>query len=143
MNSATDNVRASSLPDSLRVTNLDSIRGLAVLGILVMNAVSFGLVPAAYFNLSAGGNRSWLDWVIGAAGEVLVDQKTMALFSMLFGTGIVLFADRAATKSDHPVALSLWRNFLLLLIGLGRLLEPLAGEFDEVLLFRRSQRRET
>ncbi|CAB4620727.1 unannotated protein [freshwater metagenome] len=132
MNSATDNVRASSLPDSLRVTNLDSIRGLAVLGILVMNAVSFGLVPAAYFNLSAGGNRSWLDWIIGAAGEVLVDQKTMALFSMLFGTGIVLFADRAAAKSDHPVALSLWRNFLLLLIGLAH---SMVSEGDVLVIY--------
>ena len=117
--SADNDAPASSLPESLRVTNLDSIRGWAVLGILVMNAVSFGLVPAAYFNLSAGGDQSWLDWVIGGAGEILIDQKTMALFSMLFGTGIVLFADRAATKSGHPVALSLWRNFLLLLIGLG------------------------
>lgn len=100
-----------------RVTNLDAIRGLSVLGILLMNSVSFGLMPAAYFNLSAGGSRSWLDKAIGAAGEVFVDQKTMGLFSMLFGAGIVLFADRAAAKSAHPVRLVLWRNVLLLLIG--------------------------
>ena len=101
-----------------RVTNLDAVRGLSVLGILLMNAVSFGLVPAAYFNLSAGGSRSWLDKAIGAAGEVFVDQKTMGLFSMLFGAGIVLFADRAAAKTAHPMRLVLWRNALLLLIGL-------------------------
>lgn len=119
VSSSANDLRASALPDSLRVTNLDAIRGLAVLGILVMNAVSFGLVPAAYYNLSAGGDRTWLDWFIGSVGEVLIDQKTMALFSMLFGAGIVLFADRAATKSGHPVALSLWRNALLLVIGVG------------------------
>lgn len=98
---------------------LDSLRGTAVLGILIMNAVSYGLPPAAYFNLSAGGSRSWLDWVSGAVGEVLVDQKIMGLFSMLFGAGIALFADRAVGRTEHPLRLSLWRNTLLLIIGVG------------------------
>lgn len=35
-----------------RITNLDLLRGMAVLGILVMNAVSYGLAPAAYHNLA-------------------------------------------------------------------------------------------
>jgi len=107
------------LPDEERVAILDSLRGTAVLGILIMNAVSYGLPPAAYFNLSAGGSRSWLDWVSGAVGEVLVDQKIMGLFSMLFGAGIALFADRAVGRTEHPLRLSLWRNTLLLIIGVG------------------------
>ena len=100
-----------------RITNLDTIRGVAVLGILVMNAVSYGLHPAAYFNLDAAGSNDWLDWTFGVLGEVFVDQKTMALFSMLFGAGIVLFSDRAAAKQARPVRLAMWRNALLLLIG--------------------------
>jgi len=101
-----------------RITNLDTVRGVATLGILVMNAVSFALPEAAYFNLEAAGRQTLLDWVIGVAGEIFVDQKTMALFSMLFGAGIALFADRAAQKHPRPVALSLWRNALLLGIGI-------------------------
>lgn len=101
-----------------RITNLDTVRGVATLGILVMNAVSFGLPQPAYFNLSYAGSDSWLDWVVGVAGEVFIDQKTMALFSMLFGAGIVVFADRAEAKGNRPVLLSLWRNLLLLIIGL-------------------------
>lgn len=101
-----------------RITNLDSVRGIATLGILVMNAVSFGLPDAAYFNLEAAGSNNWLDWVVGVAGEIFVDQKTMALFSMLFGAGIVLFADRAEAKGRRPFGLSMWRNGLLLAIGL-------------------------
>ncbi len=42
----------------------------------------------------------------------------MALFSMLFGAGIVVFADRAEAKGRHPIRLSLWRNALLLMVGL-------------------------
>ena len=59
-----------------------------------MNAVAFGLPAAAYTNLDAGGSRSFLDWIIGGAGEIFADQKFMGLFSMLFGAGIVLFAER-------------------------------------------------
>ena len=97
-----------------RNTYLDLIRGVAVLGILVMNVVSFGLGPGPYFNLSAGGSKTWLDWVIGAFGEVFVDQKFMGLFSLLFGAGIALFCDRASAKTERPTRLSLWRNLLLL-----------------------------
>ncbi|MEM7139791.1 MAG: DUF418 domain-containing protein [Actinomycetota bacterium] len=100
-----------------RITNLDTVRGVATLGILVMNAVSYGLPEAAYFNLDAAGSGSWLDWTVGVLGEILVDQKTMALFSLLFGAGIVVFADRAEAKGRRPVWLSLWRN--LLLFGFG------------------------
>lgn len=100
-----------------RVTNLDSVRGIAVLGILLMNGVSYGLGTASYFNLDSEGTDTVLDWIIGVFGEVFVDQKFMALFSMLFGAGIVLFADRASAKGRRPVGLSLWRNLLLLFIG--------------------------
>ena len=99
-----------------RITNLDAVRGVAVLGILTMNAVSYG-IPDGYFNLEAAGSDTWLDWLIGGAGEIFFDQKFMGLFSLLFGAGIVLFADRASAKARRPVWLSLWRNLLLLAIG--------------------------
>ncbi len=108
---------AGPVASTERITNLDAIRGFAVLGILVMNAVAYGLPTAAYFNLDAQADQNWLDWIVGGFGEIFVDQKTMGLFSMLFGAGIVLFADRAASKGRRPVMLSLWRNLLLLGIG--------------------------
>ena len=101
-----------------RITSLDLIRGVAVLGILLMNAVSFKLGFAPYFNLSAGGSETWLDWAIGVFGEIFVDQKFMGLFSLLFGAGIMLFIERAETRESHPVLLNVWRNVLLLGIGI-------------------------
>ena len=100
-----------------RISSLDLTRGVAVLGILLMNAVHFRFGPAPYFNLSAGGSETWLDWAVGIFGEVFVDQKFMGLFSMLFGAGMVLFIDRASGKGRRAVWLNLWRNALLLLIG--------------------------
>ncbi len=104
--------------ESGRITSLDLIRGVAVLGILLMNAVSFRFDAGPYFNLSAGGSETWLDWAVGIFGEIFVDQKFMGLFSLLFGAGMILFIDRAAARGRRAVALNLWRNALLLLIGL-------------------------
>lgn len=103
---------------AVRITNLDLVRGIAVLGILGMNAVSFGLGTAPYFNVSAGGIVRPYDWIAGGFGEVFIDQKFMGLFSMLFGAGVVLFCDRAKAKGRSPWRLALWRNALLLLVGL-------------------------
>ena len=102
---------------SARIVSLDLIRGAAVLGILLMNAVNFRFGEAPYFNLSAGGSETWLDWAVGILGEVFIDQKFMALFSLLFGAGMVLFIDRASARGRRAVLLNLWRNALLLLIG--------------------------
>ena len=91
---------------------------MAVLGILLMNAVYFGLGSAPYFNLSAGPSQTPLDWAIGILGEVFVDQKFMGLFSLLFGAGMILFIDRASEKGRRAVLLNLWRNALLLVMGI-------------------------
>lgn len=89
-----------------------------MLGILPMNALAFGLASAAYFNVSAGGIRQPFDWAVGVATMIFVNQKMMALFSLLFGVGVVVFADRAKAKGRRVVWLSLWRFLLLLLVGL-------------------------
>ena len=102
---------------SERIVSLDLIRGVAVLGILLMNVVSFAFGGGPYFNLSAGGSETWLDWAVGVFGEVFIDQKFMGLFSLLFGAGMILFIDRAAARGRRAALLNLWRNGLLLLIG--------------------------
>ena len=111
-------VSAGPVSESARITSLDLIRGVAVLGILLMNAVhvKLGLVP--YDNLSAGGSETWLDWSVGIFGEIFVDQKFMGLFSMLFGAGLLMFIERAAARGARAVSLNLWRNTLLLVIGI-------------------------
>ena len=104
--------------ESGRITSLDLIRGVAVLGILLMNAVYFKFGSAPYFNLNAGGSETLLDWAVGIFGEVFVDQKFMGLFSLLFGAGMILFIDRASERGRRAVLLNLWRNALLLVIGI-------------------------
>ena len=111
-----DAARATSAAE--RLTSLDVIRGVAVLGILTMNVVSFALPDEAYANVGTPETQKTLDLLVGLVGEILFDQKAMGIFSMLFGAGVLLFADRAAAKGARVVALSLWRNALLLGIGI-------------------------
>ena len=114
---ATHSQTADSGPvrETGRITSLDLIRGVAVLGILLMNAVSFKFGHGPYFNLSAGGSETWFDWAVGIFGEVFIDQKFMGLFSLLFGAGMILFIDRASRRGRRAVVLNLWRNALLLI----------------------------
>ncbi|MFO7777049.1 MAG: DUF418 domain-containing protein [Nitriliruptoraceae bacterium] len=127
-----------------RITSLDTIRGIAILGILPMNALIFGLDNAAYNNLSADGLDTFLDGVVGVLTLLFIDQKMMALFSLLFGVGVVIFAERAAAKGRRVVSLSLWRFALLLAVGVvhamfwvGDILVVYAVSAPIVLLVRR------
>ena len=109
--------RTGPVEESSRITSLDLVRGVAVLGILLMNVVSFRYGQVPYWNISAGGVNTGLDWAIAVFGEIFIDQKFMGMFSLLFGAGIMLFIDRAAGRERRPVLLNLWRNLLLLGIG--------------------------
>ncbi len=123
---------AGPVTDAGRISSLDLIRGVAVLGILLMNAVAFKYGLAPYLNLSAGGSDTAPDWAIGIAGEIFVDQKFMGLFSLLFGAGILLFIERAETRAGRPALLNLWRNALLLGIGI---LHALLWDGDVLMIY--------
>ena len=118
MSAAAQEARAEPVSEGARITALDLIRGVAVLGILLMNVVSFAFGDAAYFNLAAEGSEIWADWAVGIFGEIFVDQKFMGMFSLLFGAGMFIFIDRAAQRGARGALLSLWRNALLFAIGL-------------------------
>ena len=106
---------------SQRITNLDFIRGFAVLGILIINVISFGLPITALFNHSTYGAENLLDWVVIVISSVFFEYKMMGLFSMLFGVGLMIFLDNAKPKVKRAKLLSFWRNFLLLIFGIAHL----------------------
>lgn len=78
-----------------RIKSIDVLRGVALLGILMLNIQGFGLVGAKYLNPTAlrpiegTAYISW--WVTHVFGEL----KFMSLFSVLFGAGIVLMWEKS------------------------------------------------
>lgn len=97
-----------------RITTLDLVRGLAVLGILVMNVVEFALPMSAYENPIHAGGSTGIDRWVWYVQMALFDGKMRALFSMLFGAGLVLItermerAGRGAESGDLLVRRCLW-----------------------------------
>ena len=101
-----------------RITNLDFIRGISVLGILIMNSLYFAFPISVFYNHPSAGVNGIIDWIFVFLTEIFVSQKMMGLFSILFGAGIVLFIDSATNKGyKRPKLLSFWRNSLLLFFG--------------------------
>lgn len=83
-----------------RVTTIDVVRGLAVLGILVMNIVEFAWPDEAYSNPAFAGGSTGFDLWTWYAQTALFDGKMRGLFSMLFGAGLVLIAARMEHKGN-------------------------------------------
>lgn len=101
-----------------RLGKLDELRGLAVLGILVMNIQSFAMVMSAYINPTAAGGTDPLNMGVWAFGQVFADQKFMTLFSLLYGAGVFLFSSRIAARGNDPTGLFFRRSCWLLFFGL-------------------------
>ncbi len=103
--------------EAQRVESLDVLRGFALLGILPLNILGFGLHSAAYFNPTVGLDESIRSLELGvwAFVDVFFEGAMRCLFSMLFGAGVVLFATGARAKSGW---LHYRRTFWLLMFGL-------------------------
>ena len=98
MTTPPDRPNAEPVGETARIDSIDVLRGLALLGILVMNVQSFAMPQAAYFNPTAYGDLEGTNLWVWLTGRMFFDQKFMTLFSMLFGAGIVLMAGRAEAR---------------------------------------------
>ncbi|MBL4673964.1 MAG: hypothetical protein JKX81_17010 [Arenicella sp.] len=101
-----------------RIISLDLLRGIAVLGILWMNIQSFSSPLAAYGNPTAYGDFSGANFYAWVIANVFAEFKFMTLFSILFGSGIAIFYNRASEKGFNAQALNTRRMQWLLLFGL-------------------------
>ncbi len=86
---------ATPTPPAQRIEAIDALRGFVLLGILFMNMPLFGLTRWAAENPSLGGGIEGLDWWAWFLSAVLWDGKMRAIFSMLFGAGVLLLTRRA------------------------------------------------
>jgi len=100
-----------------RILSLDILRGVAVLGILIMNIQSFSMPSAAYINPTAYGDLTGINKWIWILSHLLASAKFMAIFSMLFGAGVVLFSEKAESKGSNSAALHYRRMGWLMLFG--------------------------
>ena len=88
---------AAPVSQQERIYILDSLRGIATLGILLMNVPGFGF-PEASANDPSIYNETGINFQAWYIVEWLFSGTQRALFSMLFGAGIILFMNRMEKK---------------------------------------------
>ena len=78
--------------DEQRVRLVDALRGIAVLGILMMN-IPFFAMPE-YFSESFRSDPGTVNFWVNAVVTVFFEGKMRALFGILFGAGVLLFVTK-------------------------------------------------
>lgn len=103
---------------SERIATLDAVRGVAVMGILLMNIVDFAMPGYAYYFPTYYGGAEGANFLAWAANYVLFDGKMRGLFTMLFGASTVLIAERAFAAGESPARVTFARMFWLFVFGM-------------------------
>ncbi|MGI8931811.1 MAG: DUF418 domain-containing protein [Sphingomicrobium sp.] len=108
---------AGVAPTSQRLESLDFVRGCALFGILLMNINGMGLGPA-YDNPAIAGGVTGINLSTWFFFNVGFEGTQRALFSMLFGAGVILPSSRLEASGRTDSADVFFRRNLWL-IGFG------------------------
>lgn len=105
------------VPKADRIGALDAIRGVAILGILLINIPGMGTAEALAY---APWLPSWsgLDRAIWWLSELLIEGTQRGLLELLFGAGMLLMTRRADPDDERAaVRLYLRRTIILAAVG--------------------------
>ena len=103
-----------------RIETLDVLRGVAVLGILMMNIPGFAIAFEGVADpFEAVGSSIW-DKITFIGSEVLFEGTMRGLFSLLFGAGVVLLTSRIEQRAGTRETRRIYyrRNIWLIVFGL-------------------------
>lgn len=101
-----------------RIDSLDLLRGVAILGILLMNSQSMSLPSGTYYNPAEYGDYTGANRIVWILIHILADTKFITTFSILFGAGILLQGDRVAARGLSAAGVHYRRMAILLLFGI-------------------------
>jgi uncharacterized protein len=108
---------AGPVAEADRIVVLDRLRGVAVLG-LITNIQHFAMSGGTTRDPTLWGDLDASDYRVYALTFILVYQRVLPAFAMLFGAGILLTVERREAAGPSPEAFQYPRSFVLLLIGL-------------------------
>jgi len=108
--------QAQPVAQAERISAVDILRGFALLGILLMNIPYFALEEhfSDVYHSDTHSPNFWADFFV----TVIFEGKMRALFSMIFGAGILLFTQRKKDAGIGYKALFFSRMGWLVLFGL-------------------------
>jgi len=97
---------ATPVRDDERIQTLDILRGAALLGILLMNILAFGLPMAAYSNPTIAGGSTGPNLWAWILQWILFEGKMRGIFSIMFGAGIYLLTSRVEARGGPAADVS-------------------------------------
>lgn len=111
---------AAPVGQAERISIIDSLRGIAILGILLMNIPGFGLPFPSGGDPTVLHETGTINFRIWQLVEWIPEGTQRAIFSMLFGAGIILFMERLESKLSgvQPLEYFLRRQLWLMVFGL-------------------------
>ncbi|WP_213133869.1 DUF418 domain-containing protein YeiB [Citrobacter sp. FP75] len=95
-----------------RNVTLDFIRGVAILGILLLNISAFGLPKAAYLNPAWAGSITLSDAWTWAVLDLFAQVKFLTLFALLFGAGLQMLLPRGKRWIQSRLTLLVLLGFI-------------------------------
>src|SRR3954465_1584179 len=107
---------AAPVSESERLKLIDALRGVALLGILLMNIPGFAMPN--YFSESFKSNPRNVNFWVSAVISVGFEGKMRALFGMIFGAGVLLFVSKKDQAGRSVTGLFYRRMMWLVLFGL-------------------------
>ena len=107
---------AEPVAEGQRNRLLDALRGVALLGILLMNIPAFAMPD--YFSEGFRNNPADVNFWVGEVVSVVFEGKMRALFGMLFGAGVVLFVGKKERTGRSVTGLFYRRMGWLMAFGL-------------------------
>src|SRR5437899_2896040 len=104
---------AAPVSETQRLRLIDALRGVALLGILLMNIPGFAMPN--YFSESFKSDPTSINFWLNAVITVFFEGKMRALFGMVFGAGVLLFVSKKE-QTGRPVTGLFYRRMIWLVV---------------------------
>lgn len=99
-----------------RTGSIDVLRGFALLGVILANLISFFtfVMPG---HIIAQATKGWINHTYEWLFVVLIDNKFITLFSLLFGYGFGVLIERMKVRGMEPTRFYIRRMAILFALG--------------------------
>jgi uncharacterized protein len=85
-----DSTTFQPVKEKERISSIDTLRGFALFGIILLNIIGFGMHDASFYNPNIAGGNTGINHWIWIIQSLFLEGTMRATFSMLFGVGMIL-----------------------------------------------------
>lgn len=121
------NATYTPLSKSERITSIDFLRGIAILGILVVN-MPLMFQPISKMMIGPETDISTLNFLSISFIKFFFEGKFYVIFSLLFGFGFSIFINKSSDLNNKITSVYIRRLFVLLIFGILHVVFLWAGD---------------